>query len=93
VYEPAFEDNITLKPNLANPDVWAIHGRGQHIVGNDYDFNNNPRPTTLTTGVPDMGAYEFLPTALPTILTATPRFSWYYPDIHVWNRYCCKSYL
>ncbi len=70
--EPAFEDNINLRPNLSSPEVWAIHGRGQHIEGNDYDFNNNPRPTTLTTGVPDMGAYEFLPTALPTILTATP---------------------
>ncbi len=72
MYEPAFEDNITLKPNLTSPDVWALHGRGQHIAGNDYDFNNNPRPTTLTTGVPEMGVYEFLPTALPTILTATP---------------------
>ncbi|RYD54328.1 MAG: PKD domain-containing protein, partial [Sphingobacteriales bacterium] len=71
-YQPKFADNISLRPDLADPDVWAIHGRGTQIVGNDYDFDNNPRPTTFTAGVPDMGAYEFLPTSLPTILTATP---------------------
>ncbi|RYY53319.1 MAG: T9SS type B sorting domain-containing protein, partial [Chitinophagaceae bacterium] len=71
-YQPKFVDNISLRPDLANPDVWAIHGRGTQLPGNDYDFDNNPRPTTFTTGVPDMGAYEFLPTSLPTLLTATP---------------------
>ncbi|MEX1202760.1 MAG: PKD domain-containing protein [Ferruginibacter sp.] len=70
--QPALISSSDLRPDLTNPDVWAIHGRGNQIEGNDYDFNNNPRPTTLTSGVPDMGAYEFLPTALPTILTATP---------------------
>lgn len=72
VAEPKLIDNTTLQPDLTNPDVWAIHGRGVQIEGNDYDFNNNPRPTTFTAGVPDMGAYEFLPTATPTVLTATP---------------------
>jgi gliding motility-associated-like protein len=72
VYKPAFTSNTDLRPNLASPDVWAIHGRGVQIADNDYDFNNNPRPTTLTTGVPDLGAYEFLPTSLPTPLTAIP---------------------
>ncbi len=69
---PAFASNSTLFPDVANPNIWAIHGRGTQISGNDYDFNNNPRPTTFTGGVPDMGAYEFLPTSLPTLLTATP---------------------
>ncbi|RYD54300.1 MAG: PKD domain-containing protein, partial [Sphingobacteriales bacterium] len=71
-FQPRFTDNTSLRPDLANPDVWAIHGRGTQIEGNNYDFDNNPRPTTFTAGVPDMGAYEFLPTALPTVLTATP---------------------
>jgi gliding motility-associated-like protein len=71
-YQPKLVDNISLRPDLADPDVWAIHGRGTQIEGNDYDFDNNPRPTTYTGGVPDMGAYEFLPTSLPTLLTATP---------------------
>ena len=70
--KPEFTSVTNLEPNLASPEVWAIHGRGTQIAGNDYDFNNNPRPTTFTTGVPDMGAYEFLPTSLPTLLTATP---------------------
>ena len=69
---PTLVSTTDLQPDLTNPDVWAIHGRGTQITGNNYDFNNNPRPTTFTTGVPDMGAYEFLPTSLPTVLTAIP---------------------
>jgi gliding motility-associated-like protein len=72
VYPPAFVSDGDLHPDLANPDVWAMQGRGVQIAGNNYDINNNPRPVTLTTGVPDLGAYEFFPTALPTVLTATP---------------------
>jgi trimeric autotransporter adhesin len=72
VYAPAFVSNTDLHPNLTNPDVWAMHGRGVQVKGNVYDFDNNPRPDALTTGVPDMGAYEFYPTALPTALLATP---------------------
>jgi gliding motility-associated-like protein len=71
-YQPALISPTDLRPDIANPDVWAIHGRGVQIPENDVDFNNNPRPTTLTTGVPDMGAFEFLPTSLPTVLTGTP---------------------
>ncbi len=72
VHEPKFLNNTSLQPDVASPEVWAIHGRGTQIAGNNYDFNNNPRPVTFTTGVPDMGAYEFLPTSLPTLLTAIP---------------------
>ncbi len=71
VYKPAFAAT-DLQPNLANPDVWAMHGRGVQIPGNNRDINARFRPTTLIAGVPDLGAYEFLPTALPTVLTATP---------------------
>jgi trimeric autotransporter adhesin len=71
-FQPAFTSNTDLTPNIADPNVWGIHGRGVQIAGNNFDFNNNPRPTTLTTGVPDLGAYEFLPTAIPFDLPATP---------------------
>jgi len=71
-YPPAFVSSTDLRPNLANPDVWAMHGRGTQLVGNSYDFNGNVRPETLTTGVPDLGAYEFYPTAQPTVLAASP---------------------
>ncbi len=72
VIEPAFISNTDLKPNLTNPDVWAMHGRGVQITGNSFDFNGNYRPQTLTEGVPDLGAYEFFPTAQPTVLVGTP---------------------
>lgn len=72
VYKPAFTSDADLRPNVADPEVWALHGRGVQIAGNNYDFNNNPRPATLTAGVPDMGAYEFLPTVTPNPLVATP---------------------
>jgi gliding motility-associated-like protein len=72
VHKPAFASLSTLQPELTNPDVWAIHGRGVQLAGNDHDINKQPRPVTLTAGVPDMGAYEFLPTAQPTVLQAIP---------------------
>ncbi len=69
---PALVSATDLHPDIASPEVWAIHGRGVQIAENNVDFDNNPRPTTLTAGVPDMGAFEFLPTSLPTVLTAVP---------------------
>jgi len=71
VYTPAVTGN-ELQPDLTNADVWAMHGRGVQIADNTSDINGNPRPVTLTTGVPDLGAYEFLPTVQPPVLPATP---------------------
>ncbi len=71
VYTPAVTGN-ELQPDLANADVWAMHGRGVQIDDNTSDINGNPRPVNLTTGVPDLGAYEFLPTVQPPVLPATP---------------------
>ena len=72
VFPPAFVSDLDLRPNLNNPDVWAIHGRGVQIPENSYDFNNNARPTVLTAGVPDLGAYEFHPGVDPTSLVGIP---------------------
>ena len=72
VYTPAFAAGNELQPDVTNPDVWAMHGRGVQITDNATDINGNIRPTTLTAGVPDMGAYEFLPTVQPPVLPATP---------------------
>ncbi len=71
-YPPAFVSTTDLRPNIATPDVWAMHGRGTQIKYNRYDFDNKYRPDSLTAGVPDLGAYEFFPTAQPTIMIATP---------------------
>ncbi|RXK82938.1 Ig-like domain-containing protein [Filimonas effusa] len=70
-YKPVFE-NEWLAPALANPEVWAMHGRGVQSPVNNTDINGNGRPTTRPAGVPDLGAYEFLPTVQPLLLTATP---------------------
>lgn len=72
VYKPAFVSSSDLHPKTDNPDVWAIHGRGMQVKNNNTDFNGQPRPDTLTAGVPDMGAFEFTPSALPVALTAIP---------------------
>ncbi len=72
VYDPAFTSDDNLQPDAANADSWALQGRGMQIAGNNADFNGNPRSTTLTAGVPDLGAYEFTPSVAPPALTATP---------------------
>ncbi|MFM7671831.1 MAG: gliding motility-associated C-terminal domain-containing protein [Bacteroidota bacterium] len=72
VYTPAFAAGDELQPDPTNSDVWAMHGRGEQIADNDIDINGAARPTTLTSGVPDLGAYEFLPTVTPPVLPATP---------------------
>lgn len=72
VYMPALVAGNSLQPDVSNPNVWAMHGRGVQITDNTSDYNGNPRPTTLTTGVPDLGAYEFLPTVDPPSLPGTP---------------------
>lgn len=72
VFKPAFTSDTDLMPDIADSTVWAVHGRGVQVPGNDLDFNNNPRPTTLAAGVPDLGAYEFLPTVAPMPLQGNP---------------------
>lgn len=71
-YKPAFINDSVLLPNLNNDSVWAMHGRGTQIQGNNEDHDGNARPTTLIAGVPDLGAYEFFPNVAPTILSAVP---------------------
>lgn len=72
VFAPTFISNSDLRPNEANANSWAMNGRGGQIKGNNFDFNNNYRPDSLTAGVPDFGAYEFTPTVPPPALTPTP---------------------
>ncbi|SEW20580.1 gliding motility-associated C-terminal domain-containing protein [Chitinophaga sp. YR573] len=72
VYKPAFVSASDLRPDVTSTDVWALNGRGVQVPGNNHDFNNQLRPTTLETGVPDMGAFEFAPTSVPVALTGIP---------------------
>jgi len=74
IYEPGFVDaaNGDFHPDAANPNSWAMQGRGRHIDGDTLDFNNNARAKTRFDGVPDLGAYEFTPTVNPPDAVATP---------------------
>ncbi|BAV07159.1 gliding motility-associated C-terminal domain-containing protein [Filimonas lacunae] len=71
-FQPAFTNSEALQPDVNNENVWAMHGRGVQLPANTSDFNNNSRPAVLQAGVPDLGAYEFVPVSEPVALTATP---------------------
>lgn len=71
-YEPVFVSNTDPTPVQTNPAVWALNGHGVHVAGNTTDINGNPRPELRPDGVPDIGAYEVLPEALPPLATASP---------------------
>ncbi|MDA3616161.1 PKD domain-containing protein, partial [Polluticaenibacter yanchengensis] len=70
--EPVFTAIDDLRPVLNNNKNWALQGRGIQITGNTADKLGNVRSETLTAGVPDLGAFEFHPTVVPPVLTATP---------------------
>lgn len=72
VYKPAFTDEETLRPAVSDSTVWGMHGRGVQLADNATDYDNFPRPVTLQEGVPDLGAYEFVPLALPEPAQAIP---------------------
>lgn len=72
VYKPAFVSNLDLQPAISNAEVWAMHGRGVQLDNNDRDINDASRPVALKDGVPDLGAYEFLPSVLPQAAIAIP---------------------
>lgn len=59
----------TLAPDAANAGSWVLNGRGIHEFGYNRDINGNFRSDIVTTGAPDIGAFEFTPTALPPVAT------------------------
>ncbi len=75
-FAPAFVSAATgdLTPDASNSNCWSMHGRGIHMPGNDKDINGNPRHVIPSTGVPDLGAYEFTPNTgvTPPLCAVTP---------------------
>ncbi|WP_276133452.1 right-handed parallel beta-helix repeat-containing protein [Polluticoccus soli] len=59
-------------PNANDSASWSLNGRGMHIATNNADLEGNARVTTLAAGVPDIGAYEFVPNSTPPLAIATP---------------------
>jgi len=71
-YDPGFTSATDLHPDPNNPNAWSVNGRGIHIPGLTTDRDGNTRVTTLAAGVPDLGAYEFVPNSTPPASAATP---------------------
>jgi len=74
-YMPAFTSSTNLQPNAADTAVWAINGRAEQNPIVTTDMIGSPRPTTRADGVPDIGAWEVNPTAMPPqaiLIPATP---------------------
>lgn len=72
VYDPVLTSITNLQPVASDANSWAMQGRGVQLPGNNADINGNPRSVALTDGVPDIGAYEFMPTVAPPDMVATP---------------------
>ncbi len=58
--------------NLTDTNSWFLNGGGVQVAGNSTDVNGNTRSTTLINGAPDMGAYEFTPSAVGPKAVAIP---------------------
>jgi len=73
-YNPGYMSPATgdLRPDPTNSSSWSVQGRGVQIPGNSTDILGNARAVTTSAGVPDLGAYEFTPTATAPFCTATP---------------------
>ena len=70
-----FTSALNLAPNPADPSAYALNGTGVQLAGLTLDLAGNPRPTTVAAGAPDLGAYEFTPTALPNALEITGTYA------------------
>ncbi len=78
-YRPGFTNVTTgvLTPNAADTASWSLNGRGAFLdtVVNAvivHDINNISRSNLRSTGLPDIGAYEFTPTALSPLAVPFP---------------------
>lgn len=76
-YRPGFTSVNNLAPNPADTASWSVNGRGIHLnatlnpaIIKDIDGNN--RPLTIVAGLPDLGAFQFKPTALAPLATPVP---------------------
>lgn len=73
-YRPGFTSNNNLTPNISDSACWSLNGRGTHLdsIVIREDINGIVRPLSTIDGTPDIGAYEFKPTAIPPTATAIP---------------------
>jgi hypothetical protein len=69
-----FTSGTNLKPDTTVSSAWAVNGRGTYVFGIGvipYDITGRMRSTAVTTGAPDIGAYEITPRSLPQPVSFT----------------------
>ena len=67
-----YTNNQFLLPTVTEPNNHSLNSTGVQLPGVTEDLLGNPRPTTTAAGAPDLGAYEFTPTAARPALEAEP---------------------
>lgn len=70
-YNPGYTSDADLMPDVSNSNCWSLNGRGTQIPSVNNDYTGNTRSTVLSSGAPDIGAYEFTPAAEPPLLLQT----------------------
>ena len=55
-----------------SPAAWAVNGRAEQDTSIKIDMDSMVRPYLVQDGVPDLGAYEVMPTSTPPNATAVP---------------------
>lgn len=79
-YRPGFAFIYDLIPDATDSASWSVNGRALHLdtlaipfgAYLSHDAAGIKRAATYADGAPDMGAYEFTPTAIPPAATAVP---------------------
>lgn len=73
-YRPGFTGSTNLKPDANDSACWSLNGRGMHLSSSwvQRDLEGNLRPADRKAGVPDIGAYEINPLALPPLAELVP---------------------
>ena len=67
--DPGFTSTTDLTPDPANSNSWTLSGNAMQISTITTDFAGASRPSLVSEGAPDIGAYEFTPTSTPNDLT------------------------
>ncbi len=66
----AFASASSAKPNESNVSIWNVNGGAERIFGTvTTDITGAPRSQVVSTGTPDIGAYEVVPATEPANAT------------------------
>jgi hypothetical protein len=71
IHNVPFVSSTNLRVTASSPDAWYVNGRANHLFNVDRDIAGTPRSTNVTTGAPDIGAYEITPSSVPNKLTVS----------------------